>query len=150
MYVDCHKFIMEQRKQEYSVLLHTLQVMRIVDINTPRPQVFLAVWLLQRGNLNFNVNLQVENGFTLIVQALFNFFEDDTDIFWIARNFYEYIKKLEPDFPKLIEISYNLLEKEDPALYKHLHRIGVLNTLPLEKWFDCCFAGILNEMALGK
>lgn len=150
VYVDCHKFIMEQRKQEFTDLLHTLQVIRVVDVHTPKPQMLLAVWLLQKGNLNCNVNLQMETGFTLIVQALLQFFEDDTDIFWIGRNFYENIKKFEADIPKLIEISFGMLEKEDPGLYKHLQRIGVLESLPLEKWFDCCFAGILNEMALGK
>lgn len=141
---------MNQRRQEYTDLLHTLQVMRIVDTNTPKPQMFLAVWLLQTGNLNYSVNLQIENGFTRVVQALLQFFEDDADIYWIARNFYDYVKKFESDIPKLVEISLNILEKEDFALYKHLQKIGVLDTLPLEKWFDCCFAGILNETALGK
>lgn len=132
------------------MLLHTLHVMRAVDYHTPRPQMFYGVWLLQTDNWNFNVNLQVDNGFTLIAQALTNFFEDDADIFWIARNFYQLVKKIEGDFPKLIEMSFILLEKEDPMLYRHLRRNGILENLPLEKWFDCCFAGILNEMALGK
>lgn len=150
VYVDSHKFIIDQRQQEYYMLLHALQTMRAVDLHTPKPQIFYAAWLMQTNKWNFNVNLHTESGFTLIAQALMNFFEDEADIFWIARNFYQNIKKIEGDFPKMIEMSYNLLQKEDPGLYRHLKRIGVLDDLPLRKWFDCCFAGILNEMALGK
>lgn len=150
MYVDCHKFIMEQRRKEYSDLLHALQVMRIIDDKTPKHQMFLAMWLLQTGQLNYNVNLQAENGLTLIVQALMQFFTDDTDIYWIAKNFYDCVHKFEPDFPKLVEISLTTLEKEDLILYKHLQKIGALDNLPLQKWFDCCFSGILEETALGK
>lgn len=150
MYVDCHDFIMEQRRKEYFDLLHALQVMRIVDDKTPKPQMFLAMWLLQTGQLNYNTNLQTENGLTLIVQALMQFFTDDTDIYWIAKNFYDCVQKFEADIPKLVEISLSILEKEDITLYKHLQQIGALEKLPLHKWFDCCFAGILEENALGK
>lgn len=132
------------------MLLHALHVMGVVDYHTPKPQMLYGVWLMQTDNWSFNVNLQVENGFTLIAQALTNFFDDDTDIFWIAKNLYQYVKKIEGDFPKLIEMSFSLLEKEDALLYNHLRRMGILEKLPLEKWFDCCFAGILNETALGK
>ncbi|KAJ8946916.1 hypothetical protein NQ314_008715 [Rhamnusium bicolor] len=116
VHVECHSFIMDQRKQEYNDLLRALNIMRVIDINTSKPQVFLAMWLLQTGNFTYDINLGNEKA----------------------------------DIPKLIEYSYCLLEKEDSVLYKHLQKIGVLDNLPLVKWFDCCFAGILNETALGK
>lgn len=50
---------MQQRQQEYKDLFHALQIMRIVDSNTPKPQLFLAMWLLETGQLKFDTNLQV-------------------------------------------------------------------------------------------
>lgn len=141
---------MDQRKQEYNDLLRALNVMRIIDSYTPKPQVFLAMWLLQTGNFTYDINLVDEKGFIPIVQSVIQFFDDETDVYWIAKSFYDNVHKFQNDIPKLIECSHNLLEKEDPDLYKYLQKIGVLDNLPLAKWFDCCFAGVLNETALAK
>lgn len=150
VHVDCHKFILDVQQQEFSMVHRALHIMRAVGYHTTRGQMFYAVWLVQTDKWDFNVNLQVENGFTLIAQVLTRFFEKDEDIFWIAKHLYEYVKKIEGDFPKLAEISVKLLQKEDPGLYKHLRRTRVLENLPVLKWFECCFAGILSEKALGK
>lgn len=52
---------MQQRQQTYKDLLHALQVMRIVDNNTQKPQLFLAMYLIETGNLKYDTNLQVSN-----------------------------------------------------------------------------------------
>ncbi|CAH1973886.1 unnamed protein product [Acanthoscelides obtectus] len=39
VHVDCHEFIMDQREQEYNDLLRALNVMRIIDQNTPKTQL---------------------------------------------------------------------------------------------------------------
>lgn len=56
---------MQQRKQEFKDLLNALQIMRIVDNNTPKPQLFLAMWLIEIGNLKYDTNLQVITIFIL-------------------------------------------------------------------------------------
>ncbi|KAJ8920268.1 hypothetical protein NQ315_011929 [Exocentrus adspersus] len=150
VHVECHAFVMDQRKQEFTDLLRALNVMRVIDSYTSKPQIFLAMWLLQTGNFTCDINLIDEKGFVSIVQAMMQFFEDETDVYWLAKNFYENVDKFQADIPKLTECSYNLLEKEDAELYKYLHRIGVLDNLPVGRWFDCCFAGVLNETALAK
>lgn len=148
VHVDSHNFIMDQRKQEYHDLHRALTVMKAIDSNTPKQQVTLAMWLLQSGNYIIDTNLTTERGFTNIVQSFMQFFDDDTDIFWLSRNFYENVRKFESEIGKLVEKTHVLLEKEDPAYYKHLNKTGILDNLPLIKWFDCCFAGILNKTAL--
>ncbi|XP_072380117.1 TBC1 domain family member 7 [Diabrotica undecimpunctata] len=148
VHIDSHNFIMDQRKQEYHELHRALTVMRVIDTNTPKPQVFLAMWLLQTGNFTIDTSLATERGFSNIVQSFMQFFEDDADVFWLSRNFYENVKKFDSDLGKLVEKSYMILEKEDAAYYKHLSKTGVLDNLPLAKWFDCCFAGILYKSAL--
>lgn len=59
IYMDSHQFVMQQRQQTYKDLLNALQVMRIVDSNTQKPQLFLAMFLIETGNLKYDTNLQV-------------------------------------------------------------------------------------------
>lgn len=150
VHIECHNFIMEQRKQEYNDLYRALIVMKIVDHNSPKPQIFLAMWVLQMGNRLQDINSVAKKGFVPIVQTFSNFFDDDNDIYWLAKKFYDSILKFEGDIPKLIKISHALLEKEDFSYYHILKEKGILEKLILGKWFDCCFAGILNDNALAK
>ncbi|CAG9862655.1 unnamed protein product [Phyllotreta striolata] len=146
--VDSHKFIMDQRRQEYQDLYKALIVTRIIDSSTPKQQIFLAMWLLQTGNYTIDANLSIERGYTYIVQSFIELFDDDADIFWLSRNFYENVRKFEPNVSKLVERTNVLLAKEDQDYWRHLSRNGILDNLPLTKWFDCCFAGVLNKSAL--
>lgn len=130
--------------------MHALQVMRIIDINTTKPQLFLAMWLLETGKFKYDTNIQIDNGFTLISQSLLQMFEDDTDVYWLTKGFYNIVLQFQQDVPKLVDRTMQLLQKEDSMLYKHLADTEVLNVLPLSTWFECCFAGIINETALGK
>lgn len=160
---------MDQRQQEYKGLIHALQVMKIVDGNAPKPQIFFAAWLLQSGNLRFDINLQVNTFFfhqlynklfliilqtdsnvKLIMQVLLRLFDDDTDIFWLGKNFHTFCMKFKPDIPKLIEGTHILLEKEDITLFKHLKISGILKSLPFNRWFGSCFAETLNENSLAR
>ncbi|XP_017771842.1 PREDICTED: TBC1 domain family member 7 [Nicrophorus vespilloides] len=150
IYVDCHTFIMQQRKEEYSDLYRTLQILRVVDPMIHRPQSFYAMWLLQTGQLHFNTNVMKEHSFVHLVQSFMQFFDDDADIFWLTSFFYNHIQKNKSEYGKLAECTWGFLEREDVALYKHLLKIRGNGELPLEKWFDSCFAGVLNENALGK
>lgn len=141
---------MDQRKQEFNDLRRALNVLKIIDYNSPKSQIFLAMWVLQMGYRLQDINTFAKKGFIPIVQAFNNFFEDDSDIYWLAKNFYDNVIKFETDIPKLVDRSYALLEKEDGPYFKMLKDNGTLEKLPFAKWFDCCFAGILNENALPK
>ncbi|KAJ8936963.1 hypothetical protein NQ318_015626 [Aromia moschata] len=148
-HMECHSFVMDQRRQEYNDLLHALHILRVLDANTPKPQMFFWMWLLQTSDFTYDTMIE-EKGFIPIVQSLVQVFDDDTDVYWLATKIYNNVVKFEVDIPKLTECFYNLLEKEDVVLFKHLQKSGILENLPVAKWFDCCFAGVLNETALGK
>lgn len=147
MHVSCHNYVITQRKQEYNDLLHTLQVTRMIDEKSPKFQVFLEMWKIVNNELTFDASIKNNSAssFVAIVKCLIHFFDDDIDIFWIARKFYDNVLNMKGDIPRLIEVTHNLLEKEDPEFYKTLKANSVLDNLPLAKWFDCCFAGIFNE-----
>lgn len=150
VHIECHAFILDQRKQEYNDLYRALTVMKIVEHNSVKSQIFLAMWVLQMGNRLQDISTLAKKGFVPIVQAFNKFFEDDSDIYWMAKKFYDNVLKFEADIPKLIERSHSLLEKEDVSYYNTLKEKGLLDKLILTNWFDCCFAGILNENALAK
>ncbi|XP_019867250.1 TBC1 domain family member 7 [Aethina tumida] len=150
VHVEAHPFIMNQRKQEYADLMNAVKAMKLVDNSTPKSQVFLVMWLLQTGKLTFDLNLFNDKGFSAISQVFMQFFDDDVDVYWLSKNFYLKILDFQNDIPALVEGVYSLLQKEDPALFKYLESNNILDNLPMEKWFYSCFAGILNETALGK
>lgn len=151
---DSHKFVMQQREQEYNDLVHSLYFMRIASDQTPKPQLFLLMWLLETGRLKYDWNTQLDNYFyqslCSISQSLLNVFDDNVDIYWISKGFFQFVDKFSNDVPKLTEYTRNLLEKEDQLLFNHLLSIGALNSIPLQSWLCSCFAGIISESSLGK
>ncbi|XP_060528842.1 TBC1 domain family member 7 [Cylas formicarius] len=152
IYVDSHPLVMNQRRQEFSDLHHALVTTRLINANLPKPQLFLAIWLLQSGVLPFDINLTQDKAFLSIVRSLIQmqFSENDADLYWTAKNFYEFTRKFHSDIPKLVEQTHNLLEKEDHRYYKSLVDNNFLDSLPLSLWFECCFAGVINEKHLSR
>lgn len=124
--------------------------MRIVDHNSPKSHIFLSMWILHMGYRVQDVNALTKKGFISIVQAFNNFFDEDSDIYWLAKKFYDNVLKFEAEIPKLVERSQSLLEKEDGVYFKALKEKSLLDKVLLAKWVDCCFAGVLNENALAK
>ncbi|KAG8329092.1 TBC1 domain member 7 [Homalodisca vitripennis] len=55
----CHEFIMEERKSQYLDLLECLKAMKYVTHDSPKEQKFLEMWLLEKYNLAFDRNEQV-------------------------------------------------------------------------------------------
>lgn len=150
LHLNTHRFIRDQQTQEYNDLLRALNVMRIVNSNTPKHQIILAVWLLRTENLHFDINLDNDCSFSLIARCMINFYEDDVSVYWATKCFYEMIKKFEPDIPKLLEATWNLLEKEDTNLFKHFQQTRMLYSLPIERWFDSAFASVIHVSALAR
>ncbi|XP_067008700.2 TBC1 domain family member 7 [Anabrus simplex] len=153
-YVDSHSFVMHQREQQYYDLLRSIHFMRIVNEETPKPQLFLTMWLLEMGKLKFDHSAQLDSpllqSLFSISQSLCNMFDSDVDIYWISKGFFESVIKFYSDIPKLITYARNLLEKDDHELFAHLVDIGALDAIPLHSWLCCCFAGIISESSLEK
>lgn len=45
----------------YDELLHALQVMNLIKSDTPKPHLFLLMWLLETGQLKLNLQMQLED-----------------------------------------------------------------------------------------
>lgn len=54
-----------------------------------------------------------------IVETLLELYDDEVDIYWLAKNLTEVVKQMQKDLPKLKEAFQTMLEKEDGELYKY-------------------------------
>lgn len=154
VYKDCHEFVMKERQAEYNDLMSSLQKMRLVTSETPKAKVIVGMWLLKTGNLKLDWNAQMEsdvyNGSLLISQSLLKIFDNDVDVYWISKGFFEWMKTWHDTIRSSVDNTKMLLKKEDSSLYSHLTDIDALHKIPFEKWFYSCFAGTVHESALVK
>lgn len=145
VYPDSRVYVMNQRKIVYEDILSAVKIMRFIDEKTPKARIFYAMWLLENKKLYPEFNIYQESSFVDITETLLQVFDDDVEIYWIAKEFFEFTKEIKSEFPKLRELTVTLLEKEDIHLYNHLEKYEILNNLPLEKWYTSCFAGVIRE-----
>ncbi|XP_068625638.1 TBC1 domain family member 7 isoform X2 [Battus philenor] len=154
VYADSHQFVMDQRKQQYGDLLYAVEMLELIDKGTPRTQVLLAMWLLENEETKPPVfpetNFNSADTFIPIARTLLELYHNEEDVYWICKSLTEIVRTMQKDLPKLKEAFQSMLEKEDVELYNHLVEINSLEVLPLTKWFNCCFAGVLDDTSLPK
>lgn len=68
-----------------------------------------------------SLNLQIDHTFVDITEVLngSSISDNDIDLYWIAKGFYEVTQEISRDFAKLKDLTYMLLEKEDNAIFKY-------------------------------
>ncbi|KAL0811599.1 hypothetical protein ABMA28_009972 [Loxostege sticticalis] len=154
VYADSHQFVMEQRTDQYNDLLYAVEMLELADMKAPRSKILLEMWLLdneeRKPPIFRETNFSSGDTFVPIVETLLELYDDEVDIYWLAKNLTEVVKQMQKDLPKLKEAFQTMLEKEDGELYNHLLDVNALEALPLTKWFNCCFAGILEDTSLTK
>lgn len=62
--------------------------------------------------------LQTKSNFVSITEVLLQTFENDIEVYWIAKGFHACALELSADLFKLKEQSFKMLEKEDNTIYK--------------------------------
>ncbi|XP_063834723.1 TBC1 domain family member 7 [Ostrinia nubilalis] len=154
VYTDSHQFVMEQRTDQYNDLLYAVEMLELCDMKAPRSKILMEMWLLENEErkppIFRETNFSSGDTFMPIVTTLLELYDDEVDIYWLAKSLTEVVKQMQKDLPKLKEAFQTMLEKEDGELYNHLLEVNALEALPLTKWFNCCFAGILEDASLTK
>ncbi|XP_059612010.1 TBC1 domain family member 7 [Phlebotomus argentipes] len=152
MYTNSLQYVMTQRKAVYNDLLHALKMMRLVDeAKMPKSRILYAMWLLETKRLHLGFNISTtEHNFIGISETLLQLFDDEVEIYWMAKKFYEITEDIEKDLPKLITLTTSLFEKNNQELFRYLETHNLLQKLPLNRWYVTCFSGVLNETALAK
>ncbi|KAG7297593.1 hypothetical protein JYU34_019648 [Plutella xylostella] len=154
VYPDSHQFVLEQRTAQYEDLLHALEVMELVEPSAPPARRLYAMWQLESGRIKPylfpETKFPSEETFIPIASSLLELYSDEVDVYWLTKGLTEVVRGSQRELPKLVEVFRTMLEKEDLELYNHLVDIKGLDILPLTKWFNCCFAGILDDTSLTK
>ncbi|XP_006864146.1 PREDICTED: TBC1 domain family member 7 isoform X2 [Chrysochloris asiatica] len=149
---ESHIQVMTYRREQYSDLLHALQVVRFVSDARPQVEVYLRMYQLESGKLPRSPSFPLEpedRVFLAIAKAMEEMVEDSADCYWMIRSFVNQLKKKYrdslPQLPKAFEQYLNL---EDSRLLSHLKTCSALPLLPYDLWFRRCFAGCLPESSL--
>lgn len=154
VYPDSHQFVSKQRTDQYNHILYAVNLLELVESNTPRSEVMLAMWLLENEEQKPpkfpETNWSLADTFLPIANTLLQLYDDEVDVYWITKMLTEIVRNMQKDLPKLKEAFQSMLEKEDVALYNHIIDKKALDVLPLTKWFNCCFAGVLDDTSLTK
>ncbi|XP_015598973.1 TBC1 domain family member 7 isoform X3 [Cephus cinctus] len=158
-FAESHDFIMIQRKAEFEDLQKALQIAKIVNENTKPHEVFLTMWLLRTRRVKIDLNAQLDapllRATSKLAESLCHVVDTDhedklVDTYWLLRGFLDQVQKFYKEVVRLQECTYNILEREDPDLYKHLTKIEALFNLPFHIWFYSCFAGTISNGSIPK
>ncbi|KAM3957281.1 TBC1 domain family member 7 [Aphomia sociella] len=154
VYPDSHQFVTEQRTEQYNDLLYAVEMLDLVKMDAPRSKILFEMWLLEneerRPPIFPETNFSSADTFIPIAETLEELYADEVDIYWFTKSLTDLVKNMQRDLFKLKEAFQTMLEKEDEELYNHLVDINALEVLPLTKWFNCCFAGVLDDTSLPK
>jgi len=66
----------------------------------------------------FQIEDPLYQNMLLISQSLSNTFDNDVDVFWISRGFFQCVEKFHTAVETLTDTTKKILEKEDQLLYK--------------------------------
>lgn len=115
------EYIMEQRKAVYDDLLRAVTIMQYVNQTTPKSKILLSMWQLEQNRLlhaNNSDKMENDQNFLEIVKVLLQLFDDDVEIYWLAKEFYACTREIQQECGKLKELTQTLLKKEDSQLCK--------------------------------
>lgn len=146
LYPDTHAFIWEQRSMQYCDLMDALEILEIQSKD--RADALYNIWQLETGKVRSDPI--IEASFKAIATTLAKLYNDEKDVYWFTKSFCKEVKSFLPEVPKMMDTFAIVLEKEDYVLYRHLLSLKCMEVLPLNKWFQCCFAGLLDEVSLAK
>lgn len=122
VYPDSHQFVMEQRTDQYNDLLYAVEKLNLVDMDAPRSEVLLEMWLLENEErkppLFPETNFCSADSFLPITRTLLELYADEVDVYWLSKSLTDVVKNMQRDLAKLKEAFQTMLEKEDQDLYR--------------------------------
>ncbi|KAG8520646.1 TBC1 domain family member 7 [Galemys pyrenaicus] len=103
---ESHAQVMMYRKEQYSDVLHALNVVRFVSNATPQVEVYLRMYQLESGKLPRSSSFPLETEdevFLAIAKAMEEMVEDSVDCYWIIRCFVNQLNnKYREALPQLV------------------------------------------------
>lgn len=142
----------KDEEDQYNDLRRALEVMRVVKNGTPQADTIVLLYLVGEGKLHLDIELQMSDDEVQHIRSIASVFTKicsrPEEAYWMTRNFWKHLKKLSIDSDAMGKQVEDTLEKEDHELFQQLLKIKAFPVLPLETWFQRCFAEVLDEDAL--
>ncbi|KAB0404982.1 hypothetical protein E2I00_002622 [Balaenoptera physalus] len=136
---ESHAQVMMYRKEQYSDVLHALEVIRFISDATPQVEVYLYMHRLESGKLPRSPSFPLEpedEVFLAIAKAMEEMVEDGIDCYWLTRCFVNQLNNKYRDFlPQLPKAFEQYLNLEDSRLLGHLKASSAVSKLPCDLWF---------------
>ncbi|XP_068090736.1 TBC1 domain family member 7 isoform X2 [Hyperolius riggenbachi] len=149
---ESHAIVMVHRREQYYDVHHALQVIRMINEATPKPEVFLHMYQLETGTLPRSPTYSLEPEeelFLAIAQTMEEIVDDDVDCYWLTKNIVHHLDtKFRESFTPMQKAFEHYLNLEDNRLLTHLKTNNALDKLPYNLWFRKCFAGCLPATSL--
>ncbi|KAL3248291.1 hypothetical protein MRX96_056553 [Rhipicephalus microplus] len=120
----------KDEEDQYNDLRRALEVMRVIRNGTPQADTIVLLYLVGEGKLHLDIEQQMSDDEVQHIRS-------------IATS-----KKLAIDSDAMGKQVEDTLEKEDYELFQQLLKIKAFPVLPMETWFQRCFAEVLDEDAL--
>ncbi|XP_050023250.1 TBC1 domain family member 7 [Dermacentor andersoni] len=142
----------KDEEDQYNDLRRALEVMRVVRNGTPQADTIALMYLVGEGRLHLDIEQQMSDEEVQHIRSIASVFTKicgkEEEAYWLTRNFWKHLKKLAVDSDAMGKQVEDTLEKEDHELFQQLLKIKAFPVLPLETWFQRCFAEVLDEDAL--
>uniref|UniRef100_L7M7S8 TBC1 domain family member 7 n=1 Tax=Rhipicephalus pulchellus TaxID=72859 RepID=L7M7S8_RHIPC len=142
----------KDEEDQYNDLRRALEVMRVVRNGTPQADIIVLLYLVGEGKLHLDIEQQMSDDEVQHIRSIASVFTKicsrPEEAYWLTRNFWKHLKKLAIDSDAMGKQVEDTLEKEDHELFQQLLKIKAFPVLPLETWFQRCFAEVLDEDAL--
>ncbi|XP_075732066.1 TBC1 domain family member 7-like [Rhipicephalus microplus] len=142
----------KDEEDQYNDLRRALEVMRVVRNGTPQADTIVLLYLVGEGKLHLDIEQQMSDDEVQHIRSIASVFTKicsrPEEAYWMTRNFWKHLKKLAIDSDAMGKQVEDTLEKEDYELFQQLLKIKAFPVLPMETWFQRCFAEVLDEDAL--
>ncbi|CAB3387185.1 Hypothetical predicted protein [Cloeon dipterum] len=153
MQVACHDYVWSCREQSFNDLDRQMKVLKLEYPSAPHNLVIM--WLLETNGVPTGCTnpLQlnpINENFAKLAAMMMEFFDNDVEVYWVSKGFFNFLSRLAIEMPKLSECTLTLLEKEDCELNTYMQERELLANLPLFDWYTSMFAVVLSESSLCK
>nr|XP_037288138.1 LOW QUALITY PROTEIN: TBC1 domain family member 7-like [Rhipicephalus microplus] len=142
----------KDEEDQYNDLRRALEVMRVVRNGTSQADTIVLLYLVGEGKLHLDIEQQMSDDEVQHIRSIASVFTKicsrPEEAYWMTRNFWKHLKKLAIDSDAMGKQVEDTLEKEDYELFQQLLKIKAFPVLPMETWFQRCFAEVLDEDAL--
>lgn len=142
-----HSFVMKQRSDQYHDLYHALKVMQLIDDESSLPEIYLMIWLLNRGELCCGYRAAPwHKDYLAVAGSVVDMVDDPVDGYWVSINLQMFFEKLYNDenIKDYDSIVFSVVLRDNKKLHAHLDALNFFPNSIVHDWHRRCFASVFS------